>query len=87
VHALLVLSLLAAAPIQIPIDPREPPRIYGPQLADPIATECAIDDKRCLDEHDYRALLLALDTHNTIWCDQAVDPVACKENYDFVVGE
>lgn len=61
------------------------PAVYGPKLADPIATECALDDLPCVEEHDSRALALAIDTRDRSWCTEASDAPRCEALFDFVV--
>lgn len=93
-HAIILLAVLATDPIpffhsnrvQIPVAQHQH-IVYGPDLPDPIATECGVRDKACLAEHDLRAVTLAADTRDTSWCDQAVDPKMCRDAYAMIMGD
>jgi hypothetical protein len=93
-HAVVLLALLAAdvvpffhsTRVQIPVDPHQHV-VYGPELPDPIATECGVRDKACLAEHDLRVVTLAADQRDPAWCDQAVDALACRDAYALIVGD
>ena len=92
-HAVVaLLALLAAEPVpffksdrvQLPVDPHQHV-VYGPELPDPIATECGVRDKACLAEHDFRVVTLAAAQHDPNWCDQAVDSFECRDIYAMIV--
>lgn len=92
-HAVVLLALLAADPVpffhsdrvQIPVDPHQHV-VYGPDLPDPIATECGVRDRACLADHDLRVLTLAASLKDGSWCDQAVDSFACRDAFDLIIG-
>jgi len=67
------------------VDPT--PEVYGPDLPDPIATECGIRDKECIDGHDGRVLSLALMTGDRSTCAESTRIKSCETSFDMIVGD
>jgi len=66
-------------------DPK--PVMYGPDLPDPMATECSARDAACIRGHDYRLLSTALKVHDRALCFKATDEARCLAVYDMVEGD
>lgn len=66
------------------------PVVYGPPEGHPIAIECAVDDEACVEEHDERALDLAIGLMpggSVASCDGATEPARCREEAAVILGD
>lgn len=66
------------------------PVMYGPPEADAVATECAVEDRACIAEHDLRALDSALGLvpgGSIADCDRATNPYQCLDAVAMIRGD
>ncbi len=61
--------------------------MYGPDLPDPVASECGARDQACIEAHDRRALREALAEHAPFACTNSTKPKECLEALDMVEGQ
>ena len=62
------------------------PLPLGPVVAHWVATECAVDDAGCLEDHDSRAMDLAIMTGDPLACHGAVDAGRCARVARMALG-
>jgi len=86
--AVTVSSASAFASDPIPFFKPDPkPIAYGPMPAHPIATDCAINDLRCIADHDALVRDMAIAAGDRDGCADATDLFACLAVVDMVAGE
>jgi hypothetical protein len=63
------------------------PVVYGPDLPDPVAEECGVRDRACIEAHDARVLSSALASSDPFACSNSTEPRKCMAAFDMVSGD
>jgi hypothetical protein len=86
--ATLAVSSQAFAGDIVPYFHRDPkPAAYGPPFPHPTVPGCAIDDARCVAEHDALVQDMAIASGERDGCASSSRPAACADVFDMVVGD